>query len=101
MCLKNLNIHVFSNISVSSNSLASLSLLDDDVHNSSYNGQNNTLVPQPVDAEGKGRPLPKNASFVSTEMSDEIVLKPQLSKGNLFYFITVFKKLFLTFSLTH
>ncbi|XP_060564510.1 guanine nucleotide exchange factor subunit RIC1-like isoform X1 [Ruditapes philippinarum] len=66
----------------SSTSLASLSLLDDDTHNGSYTGQNNTLVPQVVDNEGKGRPLPKNASFVSTEMSDEIVLKPQLSKAD-------------------
>jgi hypothetical protein len=78
-------------LSDSSTSLASLSLLDDDTHNGSYTGQNNTLVPQVVDNEGKGRPLPKNASFVSTEMSDEIVLKPQLSKGNLFIQLLCFK----------
>lgn len=66
---------------VSSSSLASLSLMDEDVPNNSFSGQNTTLVPPASDLDVKGRPLPKNISFVSTDTSDDVILKPQLSKG--------------------
>ena len=71
---------------VSTSSLASLSLLDDDLPSRASASPAKQVPPMPAqtldgDFAGHVRSLPQVDSFISNGVSDEIILQPQLLRG--------------------